>query len=692
MRKISFFSIKTWIFSLFVFSFFTSYAAPLPILSGQTITIMAGANSKYVCIDNTNTQLVANSSIPEQFITIDVGGGLTAFQSVRTGKYVCADYSLSKPYLVANRTAIGAWEKFQVIDKGNNQFALIAFTGKYVCADISFNPPYLVFDRTAIGAWEIFTMNFIDPPKRPYGLTGIGSNFLAKKRTTTFGARRLLGNALPAEFSYPNYYSIVRDQGVCGSCWAHAAVCQYEFKLAMKVKEMAEPVSVQQQVSCNLNPGFNACCGGQLNAVQFWETTRPSYNSGAMYQDYKTSCPLNGGWTSTGSCAAIGGIPEPLLPLTTGYYTLNMGSNIDEIKQSIYWDGPAVMAYNIFDNDYNDNNGNEFDGFWYGAKNAIFTQRATTRCVGGHGVVIIGWSDSRKAWLIRNSWGSGGPNNDGTFWMAYSGHANMNAASNPTFLGLENASVRGGNQWLCAGCSDQLKTYIPYYRNNGTAGRWFSQPGCATAISGDPRGAVWIVSDPNGTVWQRLPDSKWAQVNGISARDVSHATSGTTMYVYATSTDNKLYSLNAAGTGWDLVNTGSNLASRVDVDCNGQVYIVTPTGSVFRKAATSSTWTQLPGIAAVDIGVEPSNAYACDGNGYLYKWNDGTSSWVLQPNISSVKRVDVSPGDATYPEIIVVLKDGTVWFNLNNSWVLPRYQPFVAGLNLPYDVGSCSWR
>jgi len=39
-------------------------------------------------------------------------------------------------------------------------------------------------------------------------------------------------------------------------------------------------------------------------------------------------------------------------------------------------------------------------------------------------VLIIGWNDTEDAYLCKNSWGAtGGPNNDGTFWIAYSGHA-----------------------------------------------------------------------------------------------------------------------------------------------------------------------------------------------------------------------------------------------------------------------------
>ena len=38
-------------------------------------------------------------------------------------------------------------------------------------------------------------------------------------------------------------------------------------------------------------------------------------------------------------------------------------------------------------------------------------------------MLLIGWDDAKGAFLCKNSWGPGGPNGDGTFWIAYAGHA-----------------------------------------------------------------------------------------------------------------------------------------------------------------------------------------------------------------------------------------------------------------------------
>jgi mannan endo-1,4-beta-mannosidase len=144
-----------------VFSSGSTGAAPI----GKTIWIKANANGRYVCADNNlaNTALVANRTgvgYWEKFDVIDAGSGYIALKANTNGNYVCADKNLgSNAPLVANRTKIGSWEKFQWVDAGSGFFALKAYsTGKYVCADrnLGAHAP-VVADRSGIGSYEKFT-------------------------------------------------------------------------------------------------------------------------------------------------------------------------------------------------------------------------------------------------------------------------------------------------------------------------------------------------------------------------------------------------------------------------------------------------------------------------------------------------------------------------------------------------------
>src|SRR6185436_6708238 len=154
-------------------------AAPV----GQTIWIRASANSLFVSADQnlgTWAPLVANRSAVdawEQFQVVDAGGGFIAFRSVGTGLFVSADQARAAyAPLVADRSTIGTWEQFTWSDIAGGAFTLRGrATNDFVSADLnrgSFAP--LVSDRTAAGAWEQFTWGTVGtqpPPGAPPGFS-----------------------------------------------------------------------------------------------------------------------------------------------------------------------------------------------------------------------------------------------------------------------------------------------------------------------------------------------------------------------------------------------------------------------------------------------------------------------------------------------------------------------------------------
>lgn len=75
------------------------------------------------------------------------------------------------------------------------------------------------------------------------------------------------GEALPPK-SYKNVTTPIKNQGNCGSCWAHAAVEQVETYAHMKAGPTGPPLvplSVQQLVSCDLANGDQNCNGGHVS-------------------------------------------------------------------------------------------------------------------------------------------------------------------------------------------------------------------------------------------------------------------------------------------------------------------------------------------------------------------------------------------------------------------------------------------
>lgn len=207
---------------------------------------------------------------------------------------------------------------------------------------------------------------------------------------------------LPASFNWKTEGMVTpaRDQQGCGSCWAFASTGTLESKLLMKGKP-AYNLSEQQQISCNTL--MSGCSGGNSGALRFWEDVGPM-------REGCTDYPSRDGWEpECSTLASCGRLPYR----TMDYYTVDTSSR-SEIKTSLYTDGPTYFRFDVY---------SDFYSFWGSAgRGEVYKQSSGSR-LGGHAVLIIGWSDSKRAWLLKNSWGSkAGPNGDGTFWMAYGGH------------------------------------------------------------------------------------------------------------------------------------------------------------------------------------------------------------------------------------------------------------------------------
>jgi len=221
--------------------------------------------------------------------------------------------------------------------------------------------------------------------------------------------------------SWTGQYTTAKDQGSCGSCWAFATAGAMESKILIAGGPTYD-LSEQELVSCACQYG---CCGGYSTALNHWNNQGPMQESCAAYGDSGWSSSCSPPWlqASGTNCSTVQGWGcSRLRYYTTGYYTVDMSSTA-EIKTSLYNDGPSYFRYDVY-SDFN----HPTTGFWYDhttyPSGSVYTQTTGTY-QGGHAVLIVGWSDTKSAWLCKNSWGAtGGPQGDGTFWIAYSGHAN----------------------------------------------------------------------------------------------------------------------------------------------------------------------------------------------------------------------------------------------------------------------------
>ena len=126
----------------------------------ETDSIRAAANSTFVSADNAGANpLIANRTAVgtwEQFRVVDNGDGTIALQAVINGRFVTANLE-NGGRLIASATAIGSRERFRRIAQPNGSVALQSVANNlFVSADLNIGD-VLVANRAVASTWEQFT-------------------------------------------------------------------------------------------------------------------------------------------------------------------------------------------------------------------------------------------------------------------------------------------------------------------------------------------------------------------------------------------------------------------------------------------------------------------------------------------------------------------------------------------------------
>ncbi|MEY9968295.1 hypothetical protein ABIA33_006379 [Streptacidiphilus sp. MAP12-16] len=126
--------------------------------TGKVISLRAGVNNDYVTAERAGaTALIANRTAIgpwEKFDLIDAGKGNVALRSQANNRYVTAG---SAP-LQANSTTLGRAQTFTLVHNSDGTVCLLAVANnRYVTAERA-GASSLIANRTAIGPWEKFTL------------------------------------------------------------------------------------------------------------------------------------------------------------------------------------------------------------------------------------------------------------------------------------------------------------------------------------------------------------------------------------------------------------------------------------------------------------------------------------------------------------------------------------------------------
>ncbi len=129
--------------------------------TGSVISLRAHANNDIVTADNGGASpLIANRTAIgtwEQFDLINNSDGSVSFRAHANGDIVTADNAGASP-LIANRTAIGTWEEFDLINNSDGSVSFRSHANNDIVTADNAGANPLIANRTAIGPWEEFDL------------------------------------------------------------------------------------------------------------------------------------------------------------------------------------------------------------------------------------------------------------------------------------------------------------------------------------------------------------------------------------------------------------------------------------------------------------------------------------------------------------------------------------------------------
>ncbi|TFE27520.1 cellulase family glycosylhydrolase [Cohnella luojiensis] len=138
------------------------YAGGQPNPPTSASSIRAVVNNNYVCAEDAGgSPLVADRTTVggwEKFNVINNSDGTISLLALANNKYVTADLNQSTK-LIARATTIQDWEKFRIVDRGDGKVALQALANnKFVSADLNLGA-VLYANRDTASAWEEFIIS-----------------------------------------------------------------------------------------------------------------------------------------------------------------------------------------------------------------------------------------------------------------------------------------------------------------------------------------------------------------------------------------------------------------------------------------------------------------------------------------------------------------------------------------------------
>ncbi|CAG7873169.1 unnamed protein product [Brassica rapa] len=211
--------------------------------------------------------------------------------------------------------------------------------------------------------------------------TGFKGNSVLSSRTkpTSFRYQNVSSDALPVSVDWRKKGAVtpIKDQGLCGSCWAFSAVAAIEGVAQIKKGKLIS-LSEQELVDCDTNDG--GCMGGLMDTAFNYTITIGGLTSESNYPYKSTNgtCNFNKTKHIATSIKGFEDVPandEKALMKAVAHHPVSIGIAGGDIGFQFYSSG-------------------------------VFSGECTTHL--DHGVTAVGYGRSKnglKYWILKNSWG-----------------------------------------------------------------------------------------------------------------------------------------------------------------------------------------------------------------------------------------------------------------------------------------------
>ncbi len=176
-----------------------------------------------------------------------------------------------------------------------------------------------------------------------------------------------------------NFVTSVKDQGNCGTC-ASFAVCALVESTAL----------VEKGAQIDLSESDLAFCGSHKADCSGWSQT------GAL-NDLKNRGVVTDGRYSYQSAFSSNGSPKCIAVPNHGAFSVRIGGygnlfTVSERKSYLTHVGPMVAGITAY---------SDLPAY----KSGVYSPSSTAIGIGGHDILIIGYSESEQCWIFKNSWG-----------------------------------------------------------------------------------------------------------------------------------------------------------------------------------------------------------------------------------------------------------------------------------------------